>query len=89
MSQTDRDCGGTQTHGQTDRPARLLLPPQLRQETSLGSESARHVQPDLTGRTPAAFRGCRTDGLSFSHQEPSQLGSVAEPGEFRAFCPCL
>ena len=69
MSQTDRDCGGTQTHGQTDRPARLLLPPQLRQETSLGSESARHVQPDLTGRTPAAFRGCGTDGLSCKPQK--------------------
>lgn len=40
VSQTDRDCGGGgQTHRRTDRPARLRLPPQLRQETSVGSES--------------------------------------------------
>lgn len=54
----------TRTDRQTDKPAQLLLPPQLRQETSLGSESARHVQPDLTGRTPAGFKGCRKCGLS-------------------------
>lgn len=62
--QTATAAADRHTNRQTDKPAQLLLPPQLRQETSLGSELARHVQPDLTGRTPAGFKGCRNCGLS-------------------------
>lgn len=53
MSQTARDCGGGQTHGQThSAPA-----PSAGNLTQL--RVSRHVQPDLAGRTPAVFKGRR------------------------------
>lgn len=64
----------------TDRPARLRLPPQLRQETSLSSESARHDQPDLTGNTPVGFSGCRTYESSVNPPPNQQGGSQTNGG---------
>lgn len=52
---------------QTEPPGSRSLRSSARKP--LGSESARHVQPDLTGRTPATFKGFRKCEL-FHHSDP-------------------